>query len=88
MIMIMISFAEDFADEEHTYIDLSYLSAAYPGGSAVSCSILWDYAYRNPTEDNPMRSPLPGCYTSFTVGGAYTVHFWMYAYDWAYGGSD
>ena len=51
----------------------------------MTCSILWDYAYRNPTANDTGRSPLPGCYTSFTVGGAYTVNFWFYVYDWAYG---
>ena len=69
----------------HTYVAVTFYSTAYPSGGPVGCTILWDYSYRIPTEKNPEQSLLPGCYTTYYLGGSpYTVYYWIYILDWEY----
>jgi len=66
----------------HTYVYLSFFTSVIEDASPVVCKILWDYKYREPTNDNPKESLLPGCWVADSREGYHMTYYWFHILDW------
>lgn len=73
------------AEETSASLYLVFHSHDIEDASPPTCTIVWDYSYLVPAENNYKSSLLPGCATSESREGFHMTYYWFYILDWSYG---